>query len=92
MSTPAHRQTSFRSCLSARQYARRTLVGLAAGVALAAAGLCLNGCAKPLLSPSEGRSPFDRYDVLRQQYAPQYIENEYGRRQPNLRGRLSNKD
>lgn len=54
---------------------------------LLAAG-CLSGCAKPLLSPTEERSQFDRYDAVRNRYASQYIENEYGRRQPNLRGRL----
>lgn len=50
--------------------------------------LGIGGCAKPLLSPSEPRSPFDRYDAVRNRHAPQYIEDEYGRQQPNLRGRL----
>lgn len=50
------------------------------------------GCAKPLLSPAEERSQFDRYDAMRAQHSPQYIENEYGRREPNLRGRLSPKN
>lgn len=49
------------------------------------------GCSKPLLSPSEQRSPFDRYDAIRGGYAPQYVEDKYGRQQPNLRGRLSPK-
>jgi len=57
-------------------------------LALLAAAASLIGCAKPLLSPTEERTPFDRYDAVRQRHAPQYIENEYGRRQPNLRGRL----
>jgi hypothetical protein len=47
------------------------------------------GCAKPLLSPEDERTPFDRFDALRAQYSPQYIEDEYGRQQPNLRGRLA---
>jgi hypothetical protein len=50
------------------------------------------GCAKPLLGPTDERSPFDRYDNVRGHYAPQYVENEYGRREPNLRGRLGSKD
>ncbi len=50
------------------------------------------GCSRPLLAPSEERTPFDRYDNVRGRYAPQYIENEYGRREPNLRGRLGSKD
>ena len=51
----------------------------------------LGGCSKPLLAPNEERSPFDRYDAVRAQYAPQYVENEYGAREANLRGRLSPK-
>ena len=57
---------------------------------LGAGVLCLvaGGCAKPLLSPTEPRSQYSRYDLVRGQYAPQYVEDEYGRRKPNLRGRL----
>lgn len=64
-------------------------VGLCAACAMA---LGMVGCAKPLLSPAEERSQFDRYDAMRAQHSPQYIENEYGRREPNLRGRLSPKN
>lgn len=59
-----------------------------------AACLCagaLGGCSEPLLAPTDHRSPFDGYDAVRGQYAPQYVENEYGRREANLRGRLSPK-
>lgn len=49
------------------------------------------GCARPLLAPDEDRSPFDRYDALRNQQAPQTIEDAFGRRNPNLRGRLAPK-
>jgi len=56
------------------------------------AALTLVGCAKPLLSPAEERSPFDRYDALRAQYAQQIIEDEHGRQRPNLRARLSPRD
>lgn len=77
MTTPARRR-------SARPAARALL--------LFAAALLLAGCAKPLLSPSEERTPFDRFDALRANAAPQVIEDEYGRNQPNLRGRLGRKD
>ena len=71
--------------------ASRTCAALVAvGVVLGA--LSLGGCAKPLLSPEEERSPFDRYDGIRAQYAPQYTTDEYGLRKPNLRNRLGNKD
>jgi len=66
----------------------RAAVGV---VVVAALGSPLAGCGKPLMSPSESRSQFDRYDRSRNQYAPQYIEDEYGARTPNLRGRLAPK-
>ena len=49
-------------------------------------------CARPLLSPADERSPFDRFDALRAQRAPQYVEDEFGMQKPNLRGRLGQKD
>lgn len=58
----------------------------------ALAAVVLGGCSKPLLAPTEERSPFDRYDNVRGNYAPQYIEDQYGRREPNLRGRLTPKE
>lgn len=58
------------------------------GVLAAGAGLLSGGCGKPLLSPNEPRSQYSRYDLVRGQYAPQYIEDEFGRKLPNLRGRL----
>lgn len=48
----------------------------------------LSGCAKPLLSPDEPRTQFDRYDAARNQQAEQYQMDEWGRRRPNLRERL----
>ena len=63
-------------------------VGAIGAIGLAALG----GCTKPLLAPTETRSPFDRYDNVRGNYAPQYTEDKFGRREPNLRGRLSPKE
>jgi len=57
------------------------------GVALA----LLAGCSKPLLSPEDSRTQYDRYDRSRNQYSPQYVEDEFGDRTPNLRGRLAPK-
>lgn len=51
----------------------------------------LAGCSKPLLSPEDSRSQYDRYDRSRNQYSPQYVEDEFGDRTPNLRGRLAPK-
>lgn len=61
------------------------------GVVAAVGGAsCVGGgCAsKPLLSPEYERSQFDRYDRVRDQYAAQYVFDEFGRRRPNLSGRL----
>ncbi len=77
---------------SRRRFERGCATALLAGVVAMVGGAGLGGCAKPLLSPAEERTPFDRYDAMRAQHAPQYVENEYGRRVPNLRGRLSPKN
>lgn len=50
------------------------------------------GCSDPLLAPTDERTQFDRYDRVRNKYAQQYIEDEYGRREPNLRARLAPKN
>ncbi len=71
-----------------RHRPRRTLrfVGLAL---LATSGFAaLSGCVDPLLSPNDPRSQYSRYDLVRGRFAPQYVEDEFGRRKPNLSGRL----
>jgi hypothetical protein len=67
-----------------------SILSLCAGAMLWAAAA--TGCSKPLLAPNDQRSPFDHYDLVRGNYAPQYVEDKFGRQQPNLRGRLSPKD
>lgn len=52
--------------------------------AIALTGGCRQG---PILEDDQ-RSQFDRYDLVRDQYAPAYLEDAYGRKKPNLRGRL----
>ncbi len=61
------------------------------GIACAAVALTLGGCQKPLFSPKDERTQFDRYDRSRGQFAPQYVEDEFGRKEPNLFGRLEPK-
>ena len=56
-----------------------------------ATGLWLVGCQDLLLAPTDERTQFDRYDRVRNNFAPQYVEDEFGRRTPNLRGRLAPK-
>lgn len=64
-------------------------LGLLATCALAAS---LTGCGKPLFSPDDYRSQYDRFDAARGEYAEQYTLDAYGRRRPNLRGRLAPRD
>jgi hypothetical protein len=66
-----------------------TLVIAAAAVFVLTA---LGACSKPLLGPTDERSPFDRYDAVRGNYAPQFVEDKFGHQQPNLRARLSPKN
>ena len=46
------------------------------------------GCQKTVLRPDDHRSQFDRYDQSRNQRAEPFLEDEFGRRTPNLRERL----
>lgn len=63
------------------------------GLGLVVLGLLVvGGCNKPLLAPDEERSQYDRFDAVRDQRAAPYIEDEFGFKRPNLRGRLIAKD
>ena len=60
--------------------------------ALCVAAGALSGCKKPLPSPDDERSQFDRYDSIRNQRAQQSVFDEFGRKRPNIRARLLSKD
>lgn len=47
-----------------------------------------SGCTKTALRPDDVRSPYDRYERVRAERAEPFLEDEFGRRTPNLRGRL----
>ncbi|MEX0876938.1 MAG: hypothetical protein WD114_05725 [Phycisphaerales bacterium] len=51
-------------------------------------GMLMTGCQKTALRPDDMRSQFDRYDQARNQRAQPFLEDEFGRRTPNLTGRL----
>lgn len=57
-------------------------------VVLALSAAALVGCQKTALRPDDQRSQYDRYDQSRSQRAQPYLEDEYGRRTPNLKDRL----
>lgn len=67
-----------------RRSQRVTVMGVVLMMTLALAG----GCQKTALRPDDVRSPYDRYERSRAERAEPYLEDEYGRRTPNLRGRL----
>ncbi|MAY75070.1 MAG: hypothetical protein CMJ31_10210 [Phycisphaerae bacterium] len=60
--------------------------------AMGAMTLGLGGCRKALFTSDEDRSQFSRYDLVRGQAPPPYLRDEFGRRRPNLRGRLLRND
>lgn len=65
--------------------------GVRLGLAGLGVGLCvavLGACQRTALRPDDVRSPYDRYERTRAERAEPYLEDEYGRRTPNLRGRL----
>lgn len=61
-----------------------------AGAWAAVVGLTalMGGCRDALFTNRDERSQFARYDAVRDQVVPPFIEDEFGRRRPNLRGRL----
>jgi len=47
-----------------------------------------SSCARSPLRPDDDRTPFDRYHRARNTQPEPFIEDEFGRRRPNLRERL----
>lgn len=56
--------------------------------ALGVSVLAAAGCQKALFREDEPRSQFDRYDAVRDRRAPEYVFDEFGKRRPNIAGRL----
>jgi hypothetical protein len=61
---------------------------LGLGVALLVVCLGSTGCVKSIYRRGDPRTQYDRYDASRNQFVPDYVEDEYCRLEPNLRGRL----
>lgn len=62
-----------------------TICRCACAIAVAAV---ITGCEKPVFTPDEPRSQYDRFDAIRDQRAPSYVYDEFGARRPNVRQRL----
>ncbi len=74
--------------IARRRFFRSTpLRAVAAGFAAVCAS-ALSGCANPLLPEKEDTSQFAAYDRARGITVAPFVEDEFGRRRPNLRGRL----
>jgi len=72
--------------MPARRRVLATKLVLTAGLIAAAA--TLPACNRALFRSQDERTQYDRYDTSRGNYEPMFIEDEFGRRTPNLRGRL----
>lgn len=73
---------------------RRPTIHVKPGGLLLLVATCVavqTGCQKPLLSPRDERTQYDRFDSVRNEFAGQEIEDDFGRKRPNLRARLTPK-
>ena len=68
---------------------RSSYDALLATAMLFAGAMILPGCEDPLLTPDEPRSQYDRFDAIRDQRAPSFVYDEFGRKRPNIRARLT---
>ncbi|MCA9303233.1 MAG: hypothetical protein KC996_03835 [Phycisphaerales bacterium] len=75
-----------------RSFVRPALTRIGVGLLSAGFLVTIGGCQKTALRAKDDRSQFDRYDQARNQRAEPYSEDEYGKRTPNLRGRLIVRD
>jgi hypothetical protein len=66
----------------------RPLLMLGLAVIGAVVILASSGCRRPVFSPNEDRSQYDRFDQARDTRTQTLIEDEFGRKVPNLRKRL----
>jgi len=54
-------------------------------------GVGLTACQKPLFPSNLPRTQFEKFDQVRNQTEPQSLLDEFGRRHPNVGGRLDPK-
>ena len=71
---------------------RARVIAAALAALVSGSALTMTGCNKTPLRKDDQRSQFDRYDATRNERAPAYVQDAFGRRQPNLRGRLLGND
>ena len=72
-----------------RQHPNKTRLTIGASALLfVSAVIALAGCRAPLFPDNEPPSQFERVDALRGREPSQFVYDEFGRRRPNIRGRL----
>jgi hypothetical protein len=69
--------------------ARRQIRRLSLACAIGTLFGTLAGCEKPIFTPEEPRSQYDRLDMVRNTREPSYLPDEFGTLRPNLAGRLT---
>ena len=70
---------------------RRTTRLIALALIGSSTALALTGCREALFKDNDVRSQYDRYDLVRNQYEPAYLLDEFGDEIPNIKGRLAPK-
>lgn len=71
------------------RFSRRLLPRPAVALVLSMGAMAvLAGCQDPLFRAEEPRSQYDRFDAVREQRAPSFVMDEFGRKRPNVRSRL----
>lgn len=69
----------------------RGRLGLLVVVVVAAGAALAGGCRDPLITEGQIRSPFHRYDRIRNQDTDTFVRDEFGRARPNVAARLAPK-
>jgi hypothetical protein len=64
---------------------------LGLSVVVGSAAMLLAGCRDPLITEDQMRSPFHRYDRIRNQDEDTFVRDEFGRARPNVAARLAPK-
>tara|TARA_R110002072_G_scaffold150953_8_gene299992 strand:- start:14740 stop:15015 length:276 start_codon:yes stop_codon:yes gene_type:complete len=89
---PSNTSVNMQTLTSTADRSRAHMRSVSALSVVLAMGLGMVGCQKTALRPDDDRSQFDRYDQSRSQRAEPFLEDEFGRRTPNLADRLLDRD
>lgn len=77
--------------MAERFFRSRLLVRLGLSVAVGSVAVLAAGCRDPLITEDQMRSPFHRYDRIRNQDDEAFVRDEFGRARPNVAARLAPK-